>query len=46
MGRESLQQPGPGGVSESFQQRLTTVGEEVIHDHVGGVGCGIADGDL
>ena len=44
--RESVPQPGPGGVSEPFHQRLRCVRGKVIHDQVDGVGCGIADGDL
>jgi hypothetical protein len=44
--RESAPQPGPSGVSEPFDQRLTRVRGEVVHDQVDGIGGGIADGDL
>ena len=44
--REAVPQPGPGGVSEPFHQRLRRVRGEVVHDQVDGVGCGIAGGDL
>ena len=44
--RESVPQPGPCGVSEPFHQRLRRVRGKFIHDQVGGIGCGIADGDL